>query len=219
MAGTITALVMQKGRRKRVDVFLDGQRAFSLTPIEAARLQREQFLSDEDIGALQTRDLYTQAHEDALRYLSYRARSAAEMRRYLSDRSYPSEVVEAELKRLQEDDLINDAAFARAWVGERELLRPRSQRMLRQELRRKGLDNEAIASAVADVDATASAYQAARSRAERLSGLEYDEFRRKLHGFLARRGFSYEVTRDTTRRLWQETHGEAASETDEMLDI
>ncbi len=215
MPGTITALRLHGRHRQRVEVYLDGERAFSLTLLEAARLRRGQTLSDEEIAALRERNAREEAHEDALRYLRYRARSAAEVERYLLGRGHSPDVVAAEVQRLRESGLIDDAEFARAWVEERERLRPRAPHALRQELRQKGLDEETIAQAIAGVDAEASAYKAARARAARLSDLDYAQFRRRLGGFLARRGFDYQVTYKVIARLWQEQRGAAPPQADD----
>jgi regulatory protein len=215
MAAIITALRLHRRNRQRVEVYLDGQRAFTLTLVEAAHLRRGQSLSDEEIAALQARDAQERAHEDALRYLSYRARSAAEIKRYLAGRRFPPEVVEGELQRLRESGLVDDTAFARAWVEEREQFRPRSPRALRQELRQKGLDEETITQAITGIDPEASAYEAARARAARLGGLDYRQFRHRLGAFLARRGFDYEVIRPVVDRLWREGH-EASPPQEEM---
>jgi len=195
MPAIITALRLHRRNRQRVEVYLDGQRAFTLTLVEAAHLRRGQSLSDEEIAALQARDAQERAHEDALRYLSY-----------LAGRRFPPEVVEGELQRLRESGLVDDTAFARAWVEEREQFRPRSPRALRQELRQKGLDEETITQAITGIDPEASAYEAARARAARLGGLDYRQFRHRLGAFLARRGFDYEVIRPVVDRLWREGH-------------
>jgi regulatory protein len=76
--------------------------------------------------------------------------------------------------------------------------------MLAMELRQKGLDDEAVSSALADVDDEPLAYQAGRKRASRLKGLEWADFRKKLSEFLARRGFSYPVIAPVVTRIWNE---------------
>jgi regulatory protein len=77
MAGTITALRFQKRNKNRVNVYLDGQFAFGLVAIEAARLRVGQTLSDNDVARLQMRDEVERAYERALNFLSYRPRSEA----------------------------------------------------------------------------------------------------------------------------------------------
>jgi regulatory protein len=74
------------------------------------------------------------------------------------------------------------------------------------ELRQKGLNEEAVSSAVKDVDDEALAYEAAQKRVSRLKNLEWNEFRKKLSDFLARRGFSYSVIAPVVTRIWNEAH-------------
>jgi len=78
--------------------------------------------------------------------------------------------------------------------------------MMAMELRQKGLNDEAVASATEDVDDKALAYEAAQKRIARYKGLEWNEFRKKLSDFLARRGFSYSVIAPVVTRLWNEAH-------------
>ena len=74
------------------------------------------------------------------------------------------------------------------------------------ELRLKGLNDETVSSAIATVDEEALAYEAAQKRIARLKGLEWNEFRKKLSDFLARRGFSYSVIAPVVTRIWNEAH-------------
>jgi regulatory protein len=76
------------------------------------------------------------------------------------------------------------------------------------ELRQKGLAEQAVSAAVAQVDDEALAYQAAQKRLARLKSLEWQEFRKKMSDFLARRGFSYSVIAPVVTRMWNEAHKE-----------
>lgn len=78
--------------------------------------------------------------EAALRFLEARQRSAAEVRRRLVFHGYRADLVDDAIERLAELGMIDDAAFARAWVESRDRARPRGERALRQELARKGID-------------------------------------------------------------------------------
>jgi regulatory protein len=91
-------------------------------------------------------------------------------------------------------------------VENRSTFRPRSRRMMAMELRQKGLHEEAVSSAIAGVNDEALAYEAAQKRMARYKGLEWNEFRRKLSDFLARRGFSYSVIAPVVTRIWNEAH-------------
>ena len=204
----ITAIEAQKKNSNRVNVYLDGEFAFGLERITAAWLRVGQELDEKKIGQLQAEDARERALQQALLFLSYRARSESEIRRNLQKHEIPNDVIEETLERLRRDGLANDDQFARAWVENRSAFRPRSRRLMALELRRKGLDDEAAKSALEGVDDEALAYEAAQKRAIRFKGLEWSEFRTKLSGFLARRGFSYSVIASAISRVWNESHTE-----------
>lgn len=202
----ITAIETQRRTPNRVNIHLDGEFAFGLARIVAAWLRVGQELSDEKIEQLQTADARERAFQQAMLYLSYRARSESEIRKNLHKHEIPEAVIEQTLERLRENGLANDNQFARAWVENRNTFRPRSRRMMAMELRQKGLDDEAIESAVESVDDEAAAYVAGQKKSGRFKGLEWIEFRKKLSGFLARRGFSYSVIAPVVTRIWNEMH-------------
>ena len=213
----ITALVVQKRNPNRVNVHLDGEYAFGLARIVAAWLRVGQELDEEKLKRLQVEDARERAVQQALLFLSYRARSESEIRQNLRKHEMPEEVIEETLARLRQDGLANDGQFAQAWVENRSTFRPRSRRMLAMELRQKGLDDEAVSSALEDVDDEPLAYEAARKRASRLKGLEWADFRKKLSEFLARRGFSYPVIAPVVTRIWNETQKDEKSYEEEDI--
>ncbi len=208
MAGTITALKVQKRNPQRVNVFLDGRYAFGLAAIEAARLRRGQVLSDEDIEGLKERDSFEKAHDRALRFLSYRPRSEAEVRRYLQGKAVSPATEEEVIERLTRAKLLDDLAFACYWVENRQSFNPRGLRMLRYELRQKGLSDETIAQALTDLDEEEGAYRVALRRGRRLAHLDQVSFRQKLGAYLLRRGFPYGVVNLVVERTWQELGAE-----------
>jgi len=205
MSGVVTAMKVQKRNPQRVNVYLDGEYAFGLARITAAWLQIGQELSDEKIAQLKAQDSHEAAYQKALGFLDYRPRSSAEVRKNLEKHGYEAEVIETVLERLERSGLINDGQFAQTWVDNRSEFRPRGRRALSMELRQKGLDDEAIEAALSELDEDSLAIQAARKQARKLHGLPKPDFRRKLVGFLARRGFGYGVIEPVLERVWQET--------------
>jgi regulatory protein len=208
MGGTISALIVQKKNKHRVNVYLDGKFAFGLAAIEAIKLRRGQALSDEDIAALKARDDIEKARQQAAGFLEYRPRSEEEVRRYLSGKGYPSETIEPVIARLTDVGLLDDRAFVRFWLDNRSEFRPRGARALRQELYQKGVPDDIIAEVLEEEhDEEEAAYRAAVAGARRWRELDAPSFREKVATFLIRRGFSYEVAREATARVWQEiTH-------------
>jgi len=202
----ITALVVQKRNPNRVNIHLDGEYAFGVARIVAAWLRVGSELDEKKIEQLQTEDARERAYQQAMLFLSYRARSESEIRQNLRKHEIPELVIDLTLDRLRQDGLANDNEFAQAWVENRSTFRPRSRRMLAMELRQKGLDDESMHSALKNVDDEPLAYEAAKKRATRFKDLEWSEFRKKLSDFLARRGFPYAVVAPVVTRIWNEMH-------------
>ncbi|MGB8252181.1 MAG: RecX family transcriptional regulator [Anaerolineaceae bacterium] len=205
MGRFITALEAQKRNSARVNVHLDGVYAFSLARIVAAWLTVGRELSDEEIEALRREDSFEEAARVAMRFIAYKPRTTAELRKRLIDGKLPEQVVEHTISRFTATGLNNDGQYARDWVNNRQVLHPRSTRMIDYELRRKGVAEADIEAALADVsDDDQMAYQLANQKIDRYAKLDLPEFRSKLGGYLARRGFSYEVIARVVNRLWSE---------------
>lgn len=202
----ITALTAQKRNKERVNVYLDGKFAFGLAVEAAVGLRVGQTLTPAEIAELQDRDQFARAKEKALRYLTYRPRSESEVWRNLQKKGYEDDLITGVIHYLKERDLLDDEAFAAYWVEQRETFKPRSRLALRQELREKGVARRVIDAAVAGVDEYAAAERAAEKRARRWDHLPFDEFRKKMGGYLKRRGFRYDVTKTTIEKIW-ERHG------------
>ena len=205
---TITGLKAGKRREKRVNVFLDGSFAFSLAAdvVAQADLRVGQELSSDEERKLAGADEYRRCFNAAARLLGYRPRSRAEVRERLAGRGFTAPTVTRVISRLGELELLDDAAFARAWTENREEFSPRGRRLVKMELRRKGLDRETIEQAVATVDEDAGARRAAEKKLRTLPADDYDTFRRRLWDYLARRGFGYETIERTVAALWRERH-------------
>ena len=202
--GTITTIEVQKRNKERANLYLDGEYAFSLSLVAAAQLRKGQMLTQTEIDALQHSDAITQAVDKAAHFLAYRPRSEQEVRRNLAQKKFPEAIIEAAIERLHELTYLNDEAFARFWMENRQQFKPRSPMALRHELRQKGVANHVIELVLADVDTEDAAYRAAQERVRRLKGLDRQTFRKKLGGFLQRRGFAYGMSNTVIQRLEEE---------------
>jgi regulatory protein len=202
----ITAIEKQ-GRRRRANIYVDDRfaLALSLEVIAEAGLRVGDELEEGSIEALRRADLRQAALNSALRLLSYRPRSEAEVRSRLARKGLPSAVVEETVRRLHHLRLLDDAEFAHYWVETRDRTSPRGRRLLAQELRFKGISGETAQAAIAPLAEEAAAYRAARRRAQRLlKESDLPTFRRRLGQFLLRRGFDFEAARAAVDRLWRE---------------
>lgn len=201
----ITAIERQP-RRRRANVYLDGHLALalSLDVLAQAGLRPGDDLSPSQLEELRQAEARHTALASALRLLSYRPRSEAELRQRLARRDTPPLIVDETIARLRDSALVDDEAFARSWVDSRDQTSPRSRRLLAAELRAKGVDAHTVRQSLAALDEDDAAYRAARRRARSLAAPSYADFRRRLGDFLLRRGFGYETVRSTVARLWEE---------------
>jgi regulatory protein len=142
--------------------------------------------------------------EAAYRYLSYRPRSEQEVKLRLKKHGFDRQLIEAVVVRLKEQNLVDDSAFARFWKDSRLSSKPRSKRLIRRELRAKGVAAETVEQVTDDIDDAVNAYRLGRKRVPALLGLDYPDFYRRLSGYLVYRGFPHEIIKRIIPALWQE---------------
>ncbi|MFE2910901.1 regulatory protein RecX [Kitasatospora indigofera] len=143
------------------------------------------------------------ARDICLRLLTGTAKTRKQLADALRKREIPDEVAEEVLTRLEEVGLIDDAAYADAWVESRHAARGLARRVLAQELRTRGVAGDLVEQAMARLGPDEEA-EAARALVERklraTKGLEPQARTRRLVGMLARRGYSeglaYRVVRE-----------------------
>ena len=198
----ITALASQKRNKERVNIHLDGEYAFALTLATASKLYIGQEITPEKQNELLTGDVFETAKQSAYHFISYRPRSKAEVRKNLRGKGYDDAVVEAVIERLTELEMLDDWAFARYWIEQRESFKPRSQMALRQELFQKGIRSNIIDETVTEIDEMSSARRATANLANRWAHLPRQEFAVKIGGYLKRRGFNYEIISDVVQEHW-----------------
>ena len=148
--------------------------------------------------------------DTALRFLAQRPRTEYEVRQRLRRAGVDEAAAEATLRQLRQHRLVDDAAFARYWLEQRQTFRPRGARLLRAELARLGVEASVAREVTAsDTEAVTAedAYRAAARRAAQLRGLARRAFETRLGAFLARRGFDWDIIAPVVERLWQENGG------------
>lgn len=135
------------------------------------------------------------AREAVYRLIRLRPRSAREVEDHLKRKGFDAQAIRDTVAWARELGLVDDEAFARLWVNDRLARRPCGARLLRLELRRKGVDDEAIERALAraELDEPRLIRELIRARWALYPGHDPEARRRKLFGFLQRRGFAAEA--------------------------
>ena len=201
MEGRITAITRQKHDNARASIFMDGAFAFGLNEqtIEQFRLRKGDHLDEARYAEIIEFDHFIDAKRLALSFINYRARSEKEIRDRLKCEELEEAVIERVLGFLAEYGLVNDGAWARAFVNDKLMRKPVSARQLAFGLGQKGVPKTVIAETLAELDAKQSdqerATLAAEKRWPRIVRTEADPKKRKqkLYTFLAQRGFSFET--------------------------
>lgn len=214
--GTVTAIQGQVRDPDRVSVFIDGVFALGVdrNVADAFGLHRDQVLDESLLADLVARNQAHKATATALNFLAYRPRSEGEIRRKLQQGHYPDATIEQVLTRLRDWHYVDDQDFARRWIENRSAHRPRGSRLLAQELKAKGIQPEIMAEALdeAELDEMSDALVLARQRTRQLYDLDPAVRERRLTGFLARRGYGFDVIRATLETLREDPESEFPGE-------
>lgn len=196
----ITAITLQKRDPSRCNISIDGRFAYTLTALEVSQLDLRpgQALSPEQAEDLAQQASQSKAYQAAIRLIAVRRRSAQEIKLALMRKGYASEEIVQVIERLTASGLLDDLEFARAWVADRSLLKPRSRRQLEQELAQKGVSRAIVEIAVAEVGDQED-QQALRIAEKKYRTGRYDA--QKLTAYLMRQGFSYDVSKAAVGQL------------------
>ncbi|MGX7670850.1 regulatory protein RecX [Plantactinospora sp. DSM 117369] len=174
--------------------------------------------TDESPTPSAPRDEAEQAREICLRQLAVRPRTRAELATALARQGISEEVAAQVLDRYDEVGIIDDAAFARAWVSSRHQGRGLARRVLANELRQRGVDADIATEALGELDETTEA-ETARQLVDRklrtATGSPEAVFRR-LVGMLARKGYPPGVAIRAVKDALAERDAEAAEFADQI---
>src|SRR5215510_12951419 len=211
-AGTLTALTVQQHEPTRVSVFLDGAFAFGVSQelVRQWDLWVGRQLSVEDQAHLRAAEQLLTAQATALQYLAARPRTAHEVRQKLRRSGVPDQIMDQVITRLQNRGVLDDTAYAHAYLTSRLASRGYGPQRLRQELQQRGIGRalveEAVQQDLTAEDVLAAARAQAAKRWPRLAR-ETDLARRrqKLWAFLRRRGFPAAIAQQVLTEVVEET--------------
>lgn len=197
--GTITAIEVQKKRGDRRSIFVDGEFVAGAHEeiVILLCLRVGQRFDKEQLVELIKAETRRKARESALRLLSFRDRSIAEIRKRLIGSDFPEDIVEEVIGQLSQAGLLDDSRFSQRWVKSRTIdtSKPMGKARLSSELRAKGIEAPMVEEALGNLDEDteyALAYSLAAKKIGKADSLD-PSFRNRLTSFLRRRGFSWDV--------------------------
>src|SRR3990167_4868102 len=131
----------------------------------------------------------SQAFNYSLKYLSYRARSVKEVYDYLLRKNFIEDTINSVLKKLVDLKFLNDEEFARQWIESRQKHKGKSKFILKNELRLKGLSEDVIEPLLKKAQDDLETARILFDKKKRILGnLSKEEFKKKIGGFLQRKG-------------------------------
>ncbi len=211
---TITRITEQRRQRKRRNVFLDGHFAFGchLNVVARFRLREGLSISDQQVQAIKYGEVKQECFDTALRLLTLRLHSVAQVRRKLARKQWGEDVIEATIEELVRLGYLDDERFARTQAMAALHHKQHGPRRAMLELLKAGVNRDAASRAIEDVygstDNIAVARELARKRSDRLRKLEPTVARRRLAGLLQRRGFEYGTIREIIEQMLGEMKAE-----------
>ena len=140
-------------------------------------------------------EAFEKYYNNSLRFLSFRPRSEKEIRDNLKKKKALPLVIEKIINKLKDKNFLNDEEFTKWWVEQRTKFQPKSLRVIKIELKQKGISQDLIGSIIQnDLE---RAKELVRKKLPRYQNLDKNKLYQKLGGFLARRGFDYETIKES----------------------
>ena len=140
----------------------------------------------------------------AVALLSDQSYSKSQIIYQLRQRGFGAEAINITVDDLEQLGHIKDEDFAKRWVARRQRSKPKGKKMLAHELANQRIDRTTVDRVLADIDRSEeadTALELARKQAKRYQSLQPEVAKRRLQGFLLRRGFDYETIQSVIGRV------------------
>ena len=193
----ITAITPQVKDKSRCNIYVDGRFCCGLTleTVVKNRLKVGQEITQEGLESMQLESEKQTALNKALSFLSATRKTEKEIRAHLTKKGYLPAVVGYVIEKLREYDFINDNEYAEAYTES--AAKRKGGRLIRMELRGKGLSDEAIENAVSGLDGEQECKTAARILEKYMRGKTADKTTlQKAYRHLIGKGFDYETAKE-----------------------
>jgi len=144
-------------------------------------------------------------YNKALKFLSYRPRSEKEIRDKLLGKKASEEIINKIISRLKKNNFLNDEEFVKWWIEQRTRFKPRSVRLIKIELKQKGIGQELIDETIdhlpLTIDDLESAKKLIEKRLPRYKNLSWEEKFQKIARLLSSKGFSYDIIKEIFKEI------------------
>lgn len=148
---------------------------------------------------------YQRGFAYALKLLNIRLRSRSELEKRFKEKGYQKDIIKKVIFSLKDLEYINDLKFAKSWVEDRMRFNPKAPRVLRLELKDKGVDEKIINNVISSVENNYNFKDVASNLAKKRirlfkKGIELDKAKKRIFDYLRRRGFTYNLVYEIINR-------------------
>lgn len=204
--GKITKIEVQKRNKKRVNVYIDEEYAFSvgMEIVYKENLSKGLEVDEEKLSIIVKKENVSKCKEAALRILDKSYKSEKELREKLFQKEYDKYAIDQTLNFLQEYNLVNDEKYAKLYIKDR--LRTQGRNKIKYSLIQKGINEDIISELLENSDKEEEkniAYNLANKKYLQLKKRETDTYKikNKLSRFLISRGYDYSLTKDIINEI------------------
>ena len=203
----ITSVEKNKKNRNRVSVFIEGRYGFSISEEDflCLNLYEKKEITPEEMDYVNNEILFREAKALAVKYLALRLRSEGELRIKLRQEDYSHELIESVIEEVRSLGYINDKLYAQKYVYDRSKLKPKSKKMLKLELKAKGIPDEIADEALDDlkVDDASVAEGLVKKKFGKYD-LSDEKIVKRIYSFLHHRGFRPEIIEGIVEKIKNE---------------
>ena len=198
----ITAITPQQKDKTRCNVYVDGRFCCGLT-LEATmknRLKVGMVITEERLAEIQLESEKNMAFDKALTHLSLTRKTEKQVRTFLSGKGYLPAVVDYAVEKLRSYNFLNDGEYAEAYVES--VAKRKGGRLIRMELRQKGVSEEEIDDALEGLDSDAELAAATEILQKYMRGKVCDQSTlQKAYRYLMGKGYGFETAKSAIETL------------------
>jgi len=210
MKRQITDIQTQKKHPSRRSIFLDGKFFCGISEgiLNKYQLKQGMEIDEDKLKALLYEEEASKAKNYVYMLLARRMYTNNEIDKKLSEQGYSEEIIQYVISTMEKFGYLNDKVFAEEWVQSRTQIKPKGKIALRRELQQKGVQESVIEETLdQEIDESKEsdmALEIARRKIRSYSNDDPIAARRKLRGFLLRRGFGFEIVKYATEQVLKE---------------
>lgn len=208
----ITDIKQQIKNEKRYSIFLDEKFAFGVSDVDVLyyKLEVGKELSQKELDSIIEETQIAKGRDLAFKYISYRNRTERELKEKLKEKEYTDDVIENIVVTLKEYNYINDEQYAMDMQKELINFKMYGEFRIKQILMQKGISKNIINSLFFD-------YEKMQENAIKLLKRKYGKItpdykeKKKIYSFLERKGYSYEIIKNSYDEVFQREEDDASS--------